>query len=80
MQGNGLIPVGAIWWVLSLLGVDKYLAQKEHVNFFNSVEDIWFLVISLEKDISLLFWREVTSILGTGLGDSAGQYQSCKDM
>ena len=57
--------------------MDTFLSQKEQANCFTSVVGIWFLVISREVEMSLLLWKEVSSILGGGLADTDCQNHCC---
>ena len=56
-------------WFFSDPDSEKYLSQKKQVNIVSTVFDIWFLVSSPETVIL------VSSILGTGLDDTARQDQ-----
>ena len=70
-QENGLSPVCDLRWVFSVPAFEKDLPQKEQANIFSIVFEIWCLVSSPEMAIL------VSSILGRGLGDTAGQVQQC---
>ena len=70
-QENGLFPLWDKRWVFNLTDFVKYLSQKEQGNIVSIVFDIRCLISSPETVIL------VSSMLGRGLADTAGQGQPC---
>ena len=70
-QENVLSPLWDNRWVLSVPDVEKHSSQKEQANILSFVFDIWCLFSSPEMEIL------VSSMLGRGSVDTAGQKHQC---